>query len=204
MRRRRRALVYWAVTLALAVGSGATVARLFSEAEAAAARYGSLREVPVVVRAVQAGEVIHPEDVEQRSLPAAFVPDGEVAVDSVGRTAVVTLVPGEVVLANRVAPRGQRGAAALIPAGWRALAVPAGPGGRPRMKRGDRVDVLATFDPTGQAGAREPTVVVATAALVVDVDDEIDVVTVAVAAGDAPRLAFAIAAASVTLALRTE
>jgi hypothetical protein len=65
---------------------------------------------------------------------------------------------------------------------------------------GDRVDVLATFD-TGATGATgaEPTVVVARDALVVAHAD--DAVTVAVERDIAPRVAYALAAGTITLAL---
>jgi Flp pilus assembly protein CpaB len=197
---RRSPLPFWVLTLGLAAGTGLFVARLVDEASAAATRYGRLRAVPVVVRPVQAGQVVGPADVARRSVPAAFVPAGEVTGDAAGRVALVPLVPGEVLLQARLAPWGLRGAAALLPPGTRALAVPAGPGGRPPLQPGDRVDVLATFE-HGEAEGARPTFAVASGALVVHVDDDDETVTVAVPAGDAPRLAFALTAASVTLAL---
>jgi hypothetical protein len=73
--------------------------------------------------------------------------------------------------------------------------VPGG-AGRPPLRPGDRVDVLATLgDGTGQ------TVAVVLDATVLDVDDERDVVTVAVEPDDAPAVASAVATATVTLAL---
>jgi Flp pilus assembly protein CpaB len=108
--------------------------------------------------------------------------------------ALVPLVPGEVVLASKLAPDGLRGAAALLPAGWRALAVPAGPGGRPPVAVGDHVDVHATQ-------ADGTSVVVAASAVVLAHDHAADALTVAVPADDAPALASAIATGSVTLAL---
>lgn len=198
---RRSRLPFWVLTLGLAAATGLFVARLVEEAAAAAARYGGLRPVPVVLRSVEAGQVIGPADVAHRQVPAAFVPPGEVAREPVGRTALVPLLPGEVLLRARLAPWGLRGAAALLPAGTRALAVPAGPGGRPPLRPGDRVDVLATFERDTEPEGARPTFAVASGALVVAVDDDDETVTVAVPAADAPRLAFAVAAGSVTLAL---
>jgi Flp pilus assembly protein CpaB len=109
--------------------------------------------------------------------------------------ALADLVPGEVVVRSRLAPDGRRGAAALLPEGQRAIAVPGG-AGRPPLRLGDRVDVLATLgDDSGR------TVVVVTGATVLDVDDQRDLVTIAVPPDDAPSVASAVATATVTLAL---
>jgi hypothetical protein len=75
------------------------------------------------------------------------------------------------------------------------MAVPGG-AGRPPLRPGDRVDVLATLgDGSGE------TITVVVDATVLDVDDQSDVVTVAVAPEDAPSVASAVATATVTLAL---
>jgi Flp pilus assembly protein CpaB len=103
------------------------------------------------------------------------------------------LARGEVVTAGRVAPAGVGGLAALLPDGARALAVPIGPG-TPPLRRGDRVDVLATFE------GDEPTFAVASGAAVLAVTRD-KAVTVAVTADEAPRVAFALAQGAITLAL---
>lgn len=197
MRLRRSPLPFWALAVALALATGLTVARLAGEAADRAERLGGLVEVPVASRAVDAGSVVRAADVEVRSLPRALVPSGPVARSAAGRVAVVPLVPGEVVLASKLAPDGLTGVAALVPPGLRALAVDVGEGGLP-LRRGNRVDVLATFDVAG-ADEGPPTFAVATAALVVDARD--GAVTVAVGADEAPRVAFALTSGSVTLAL---
>jgi hypothetical protein len=66
------------------------------------------------------------------------------------------------------------------------------------LEVGDRVDVLATFDP-GVAGDGTPTFAVATGAVVVHVGR--DAATVAVSQAAAPRVAYALAAGTVTLVL---
>ena len=153
------------------------------------------------LRSVEVGSVVRPADVAVRSMPAAFLPEGAVAATSavVGRTVVVTLFRGAAVLGANLAPDGLEGIAALLPAGARALAVPTG-STSVALRRGDRVDVLATFDPP--PAGEEPTFPVAEAALVVDVGPE--AVAVAVAAEEAKRVAYAVAAGVVTLALTAE
>jgi Flp pilus assembly protein CpaB len=193
---RRFPLLYWAAAVSMAVLTAVFVGRVVSAAETRSTRFGALRTVPVVVRAVEAGSVIEPGSWESRAVPSALVPNGELAERPEDRTALVALAPGEVLLAAKVAPTGLRGVAALVGPGERALAVPLG-AGTPPVSRGDTVDVLATFDP--ETAAAEPTFPVAVGARVLSRDDES--VTVAVPARDAPRVAFAIAAGTVTLAL---
>jgi len=97
-------------------------------------------------------------------------------------------------VASKLAPSGRRGPLALVPVGWRAVSVPAGPSGVPPLEAGQRVDVLATTEDLR-------TSVVVESAIVVFVDGETGSVTVAVPRSSAPAVATASAAASVTLAL---
>lgn len=210
MRLRRSPFPFWVLALALAVLTAVTVARLVGTAADRAARLGGLVDVPVVARDVDAGARLRPRDVTRRRLPADAIPRGPVAGSAVGQVTVVPLVAGEVVLASKLAPLGLRGVAARVPPGQRALAVPVDHGGL-ALRPGNRVDVLATFDvapdqvgplappPDAAATAGPPTFPVASAALVVDVGA--DTVTVAVTAAEAPRVAFALARGTVTLAL---
>jgi Flp pilus assembly protein CpaB len=148
--------------------------------------------VPVARRSIRAGAVLRTSDIEFRDMPRAFLPSGTVAARSVGRTVVVPISAGEVLLASKLAPDGLHGVAALLRDGERALAVPVG-AGTPPLELGDQVDVLATA-PDGA-----DTVVAAHGARVVGLDDR--AVTVAIDAVDAPGVAAALAAATVTLAL---
>ena len=211
MRLRRSPLPFWALAVALSLATGIGVARLAGDAAARADRLGGLVDVPVAARRIAAGAVVRPADVEVRSLPSALVPSGRLARSPVGRVAVVPLAPGEVVLAAKLAPDGLTGVAALVPPGHRALAVPVEAGSL-ALRPGHRVDVLATLELGGADGRGAdgggagvapadvaPTFPVATAALVVDADD--DAVTVAVTPDEAPRVAFALARGTVTLAL---
>jgi Flp pilus assembly protein CpaB len=197
----RSPLAYWVAVVALAAFTAFTVAGQVDRAGAQVTRYGHLRPVVVATRAVEVGAVVRPADVLVRAMPAAFLPEGAVTATGsvVGRTVVVPLFRGSAVLAAHLAPDGLEGVAALLPAGARAVAVPTGPASVP-LRRGDRVDVLATFDPP--PAGEEPTFAVAEAAPVVDVGPE--AVTVAVAPEEAKRVAYAVAAGVVTLALTAE
>jgi Flp pilus assembly protein CpaB len=197
----RSPLAYWVAVVALAAFTAITVAGQVGEAGAQAARYGPLRPVVTATRAVEVGSVLRAADVTVRPMPAAFLPEGAVAAtaDVVGRTVVVPLFQGAPVVAANVAPEGLEGLAALLPPRTRAVAVPAG-AESVAVRRGDRVDVLATFDPPPLG--EEPTFPVAEAALVVDVGPE--AVAVAVPAEDTARVAYAVAAGVVTLALTAE
>lgn len=191
---RRSSFSWWVGVLLVAALTGAVVRTSLARSSALLDELGPLRPVPVVVRPVAVGEVVGDGDVEVGRRPSSMIPSGITTVDSVvGRVALVPLLAGEVVAASKLAPDGLRGAAALLPDGMRALAVPAGPGGRPPLSVADRVDVLVTV--------ADSTVVVAAGAVVLALDDESDAVTVAVPADEAPAVASAIATGTITLAL---
>lgn len=197
----RSPLVYWVAVVALACLTATTVSGLVGRAGAQAARFGNLRSVVVATGDLKAGAVVGSGDVALRSVPAAFLPEAAVrsASEAVGRTVVVPLFRGATVVAANLAPDGLSGLVALLPAGARAVAVPTGVESVP-LRRGDRVDVLATFDPPPVG--EDPTFPVAEAALVVDVGPE--AASVAVAPEEASRVAYALAAGRVTLAVTGE
>lgn len=198
---RRSSVAWWGAAAALVLVTALVVRTSVVRSAGLADRYGALRTVPVVAVAVDAGAVVDERAVRMERRPGATVPRGVASAGDVaaGRAALVPLVPGEVLLSARLAPRGLRGAAALLPPGMRAVAVPAGPAGRPPADVGDRVDVVATIAGVGDAGT--PTVVVAAGALVVAIDAESDSVTIAVTPEELPAVVFAITAGTVTLAL---
>lgn len=185
--------LYWgpAVVVAVAVGWLATV--VVDRATADVRALGPWVDVPVAARAVEAGEVLGAGDVAWRRLPSGVLPEGGEAFpgDPTGRTTLVPLVRGEVVLRSNVAPEGLRGLAALVPVGMQAVPVPVAVP-VPGLRRGDRVDVLVV----GEGEAAE---VVAVGALVLEPGD--DAVVVAVAAEEAPVVASAAAGSVVVLAL---
>ncbi|HVF32151.1 MAG TPA: hypothetical protein VM933_03840 [Acidimicrobiales bacterium] len=187
---------WWAVVAVLGATTLVVVRSGLVASSGAAARWGPVRAVPVVVAPVAAGDPVPAAAVVVSDRPDRTVPRGDaVATAWAGRTALVPLLAGEVVLTSKLAPAGLRGAAALLPEGARALSVPAGPGGRPPVSIGDTVDLLVTLADTGES------VVVAADAVVLFVDREADAVTIAVPADEAPAVASAVATGAVTLAL---
>lgn len=153
-------------------------------------------DVAVVRHDRSAGAVLEGGDVALERRPVAHLPDGAVREDVTGRTLRADVRAGEVLVVDRVSGEGQRGPAALVPDGWRAVAVPVFEATVP-ARPGDLVDVIASFDPS--IVARDPTLVVASDAVVVAVAD--DAVTVAVPRSRATEVAFALANGIVSLAL---
>lgn len=217
---------YWLLACALAGLAGLVVSGAVDAAAATRRRLGTTVSVYVTTRAVVAGDVLDDGDLRRADVPVAFLPDATVVEEPVGHAPLVGLLPGEVVVEEKLAPYGRKGVAAVLPAGARAVAVPVGTV-RPPLEVGDRVDVLASFtsdhEPVDGGGAAPepedgedpdddddegsgavegdppPTFPVAVAALVLDVGD--DVVTVAVTPAESPRVAYAVAAGTVALAL---
>ena len=175
---------------------GSLVHRTTAAASEVTARLGRTTVVAVARRPVSAGATIAPGDIVMTARPAAHLPDGAVTDDPTGETATHALHRGEVVVALRVAGGGRSGPAALVPEGWRAVAVPVVDAPVP-ARPGDHVDVIASFDPT--LVDRDPSLVVAADAVVVDVDDE--AITVAVPRSRVTDVAFALTNGIVTLAL---
>jgi pilus assembly protein CpaB len=195
----RSPLAFWVVVGLLALVTASVVARLVGRADDLAGRYGPLRPVVVAARPVERGTELAREDLAVREVPSGFLPEGAFGSvgEALGRIPVAPLVAGQVVLGGHLAPDGLSGVAALLPPGTRAVAVPAS-GAQALVRRGDLVDVLATFEPS-VAGGGEPTLAVATDAMVVDVGT--DTATVAVTPEAARALAFAVSHGTITLAV---
>ena len=184
------------LALVVAVLVGALVHRTMADAAAVTARLGRTAEVAVAARAVGAGETLEPGDITMEPRPVAHLPDGAVTTDPTGAAVRQGLSVGEVVVRARLAGRGREGPAALVPEGWRAVSIPVVDAPLP-ARPGDRVDVVAAFDPT--LVERNASLVVAADGLVVDVAD--DAVTVAVPRSRVTEVAFALANGIVSLAL---
>ncbi|HEX4903379.1 MAG TPA: SAF domain-containing protein [Acidimicrobiales bacterium] len=184
------------VAALLALACGTVVLRLTEQAEAATARYGATATAWVARTDLTPGDRIGDDDVALEPRPAAFVPAGAVEDDPTGRRVVDAVGEGEVLGEHRLAGGDRRGVAALVPDGWRALAIPAVDAALP-VEVGQRVDVLAAAD-TGDRGPAGT--VVAEDGIVVHVADDATV-TVAVAGEDAVRLVAALAGGYVSLAL---
>ncbi|MEA2702185.1 MAG: pilus assembly protein CpaB [Actinomycetota bacterium] len=199
----RSPLAYWAMVGALALFTGLVAARAVRTADSLTARYGPLRPVLFATHRLDPGAEVGAADVVVRQVPGSMAPADALASteSAVGRTVVVAVLAGLPVMGGHLGASGLRGVAALLPPGSRAVAVPNGGAPLPLVP-GDTVDVLATFDPSGDpagAAGAEPTFPVARGALVVDVGD--DSATVAVGPQEAARVAFAVTTGVVTLAL---
>lgn len=196
----RRPPLRHVVAAALALFVGLTVHRTTTSAVDRAAALGDTVEVIVVQRSRGAGATLGGDDVTREPRPRAHVPDGAVTgskiVSVTGRALRSAVAAGEVLVTDRLAGEGRTGPAALVPRGWRAMAIPFIETPVPAAP-GDLVDVIASFDPSLVEG--DPSVVVAERAVVVDVDD--DAITVAVTRSRATHVAFALANGIVTLAL---
>lgn len=192
----RRPPLRLVLTVVLAAACGLLAFRSTARAEAAASRYGDHVAVWTAAAALEPGDVIDPADVRADRRPAAFVPEGAVDDDPTGRLVAGALGPGEVVVDLRLAGGDRRGAAGLVPEGWRAVAVPALDAELP-VEVGQRVDVIAAVDPAGTGAVGS---VVAEDGVVVHVADDATV-TVAVPASRASRVVAALASGYVALAL---
>ncbi|MGQ0617359.1 MAG: Flp pilus assembly protein CpaB [Acidimicrobiia bacterium] len=194
------------VRLTVAVSTAAMAAVVTGSASADAERsrqqWGEAETVAVATRRLAAGETVPADAVTHTRWPRAMVPSGT-ATDPAGRMATATIVAGEAFLDERLAPGGLGGLAALVPAGWRALAVPLPSTAALPLAPGDVVDLLATFGTVAAGTAGEdgpPTVTVARAGRVLAGDERS--VTVAVPVDAAGPVAFALTAGTVVPALR--
>jgi Flp pilus assembly protein CpaB len=210
---------------ALAAATALTVVSLVDAAATARRRWGRTHPVAVAARDLSPGDVVESGDYEVRELPEAALPPAARAGDAesplAGAVVRHPILAGEAIVADRLAPGGSTGAAALVPPGARAVAVPLGPAGAPPLAVGDLVDVLAVV-PTGAVdlgaddrggrggdggsggdggagGGGEPAFPLVEGATVVDAAE--DAVTVAVPGADAPRVAWALSNGAVVLAL---
>jgi Flp pilus assembly protein CpaB len=213
VRARRLATRPWvrrAAVAVLALVTGLVVASLVRSGDAARRDWGTTRPVAVATRDLAAGDVLAADAVAVRDLPRALVPAAALAAaPAAGAVVRQPIASGEALVAARLAPDGLQGAAALVPAGHRAVAVPIGPSGAPPLGPGDLVDVLAVVSaaPTssGESAAaltsvdRPPAFPLVERAAVVAVED--DTVSVGVPEDDAPGVAFALTQGAVVLAL---
>lgn len=184
------------LTAALACLAAIVVFRITSQAAATSDALGERVEVWVADEAVPAGSSLSRDEVSAQEWPVAFVPDGPVTDDPVGRTTRTDIAAGEVLIRNRIAGEDGTGPAALIPDGWRAVAVPTFDAAPP-VQPGQLVDVVVSIE--GAEGPGTPGVLVENA-VVIDVSDT-NVVSVAVPARAAPTVASATILGVVTLTM---
>ncbi|MGH3849532.1 MAG: Flp pilus assembly protein CpaB [Pseudonocardiaceae bacterium] len=192
----RSPAAYWLGAVILAAGTGLTASRIVGSARLSASLYGPLRTMVVATGSLPVGSVVSADNLTEKRVPSSALPPGSLAsLDAViGQTVVVPLLAGVPVVKANLAPNGLSGVAALLAPGKRAVAIaldqPA-----PPLRKGDFVDVLATFDDKESVSG----LVIADAVSVVDVGTESEAVTVAVSPSEATDIAFAIANAVVTV-----
>ena len=196
----RRALV-----VVIAVVTGLAVAGTIQAAAHARQRWGETRQVAVARHDLAPGDLVEPDDVEMRELPQVAVADDTLTEAPGGAVVRHPVSEGEPLVATRLGPEGVTGVPGLVPEGHRAIAIPVGPLGRPPLRVGDQVDVLAVIPSEadlhghGDAHTTEPAVPLAEHALVVDVTDE--AVTVAIPTALTPTVAYAATQSALVLAL---
>lgn len=197
---RRQPVLFWALAGLAGLTAYVSVAAALEQTTAGAAAYGELVPVLVATGDLSPGDALDDATSEVRSLPAALVPAGALRALPEDRTVRDAVVAGEAIVGARLAPDGAVGIAARLDPDERAVAVPTDHH-RPPFEVGQRVDVLATIDPT-LAGGRGPTAPVASGARILDVDES--GITVAVHVDDAARLATAMTTSVVTVVVAPE
>jgi Flp pilus assembly protein CpaB len=195
---RRRPRLRTALTVTIALLCGLAVAGTVDQAERARAAWGSSRAVLVATEDLGAGERLDAGNTRVVSQPTSLVPGGALAAVPADARITVPVLEGEIVREERLAPAGASPAAARLPRGARAMAIPVEAGTTPPLVVGDRVEVLVALAPEA-AGGGPPGFALATDVPVVGVSEA--AVTIAVGRDVAPRLAVAFGQGAVTLAL---
>lgn len=159
----RRPLVYWSAVTLLVVITAVGVTRQSDRQRGLEEVYGELRQVPVAVTLVRAGEPLNAAAVRWEPRPAGAVPPGAANELGEGAVAAAAIYPGEVVHAERVAGLSG-GLSSRLPPGVVAVSVPTDYG-VPPVRPGDSVSLVAVFDsfateavPAAQTVARRATV----------------------------------------------
>lgn len=186
---RRSSLVSLAIAMTAAGLAGLLTAQLLSSAAVARDRWGDVVDVDVVARDLRPGEVVTARHLRSEPRPRHLVPASALdAAAVVGRVAVAPIVEGEPIVEERVSSD-------LVPDGWRAIAIPPpASGAHPDVYPGDAIEVL-------DVGATDVESVTASEGIVVAVRDRDSMVTVAVPAEAAGRVAYAAVAGSAVIAL---
>jgi pilus assembly protein CpaB len=151
-----RIRIFLVLVLALTAG-GAFAFGTYRYIQQAPAVGDGVATKPVIVAAVnlQLGAELRPEDLRIVSWPANAVPASAFgsADQVVGRGLIQSVVENEPILPNKLAPKGAgAGLPPVIPAGMRALSVRVNDvvGVAGYVLPGNRVDVVATVNPTQQ------------------------------------------------------
>lgn len=167
----------------LAIGLASTVLVTLAVVGLAGRDHAVTTEVLVARRDVPAGVPLSSDDVTMQPRPADDLPVDAVTGEALGRTSLVGLAAGEVVLERRLAPGGIGAVASLVAPGAVGVWLP--PAGiTTELAVGDRLDLLV-LAPTGTDTA-------VVGAPVIGVDDQ--GVTVAVPETIAPNVVEAVVA----------
>lgn len=184
----RRALRTRSLALVLAIAAGLLTHGQWLRGQQLRNDWGPRRTVLVATRDLNAGDPLDTSTIRTAELPATAVPGRAVERVEAGRRAVRSVTVGEVLVDDDVAPAASGPLAARLPAGHTGVAVVLADDA-PAIGPGDVVDVVAApeqFVDVAAAGSGEATVV-ARSAVVLDVRE--DSVTLAVADGEATRVA---------------
>lgn len=140
---RRRAPFYLAAAFLLAILAGLAA---FAFLDGIRQQTVPTGQAPVVNQAIRPGDVLTADSVEVRSVPAGILPDGALTEMSqaLGRTAVVPIAAGEVLLSGKLNPEGGGGLSSRLPDGRWAMVLPSGwlLSPVPEIAAGDRIDLL--------------------------------------------------------------
>ncbi|MGV3758399.1 MAG: SAF domain-containing protein [Actinomycetota bacterium] len=196
---RRHPRAWWLVTGAAALTAGLLASSVVGRAEAARQAWGETAEVVVATRDLSPGDRLDAGALAIERRPLATVPGSALTELPEGRVAAAAIVEGEVVVAERLAGEGLDGVPALLPPGTRAVAIPADPSLTPPVDVGDRVDLVVALAALPEGSASPPGFTLVADALVVAVTES--AVSIAVSRDDTSRVAVALGAGSVTLAL---
>ncbi|MFP5257038.1 MAG: SAF domain-containing protein [Acidimicrobiia bacterium] len=196
---RRHPRLWWLVAAASALAAGLLTSSVVARAEAARRAWGDTVAVVVATRDLAPGDRLGTGALTIEHRPLAAVPRSALTALPRDRVAASTIVAGEVLVAERVAGEGVDGAAALLPPGMRAMAIPADPSVTPPVAVGDRVDLVVALVAPAEGSGSPPGFTLVADAVVVAVAEA--AVTVAVPRDDTSRVAVALGAGAVTLAL---
>ncbi|MEI7593200.1 MAG: SAF domain-containing protein [Actinomycetes bacterium] len=139
----------WLLAAGLALAAAAIVASTANDAATTVAALGTTRSVRVARHDLDIGDVIGRDDFEFREWPVGDLPHDVAELDPVGQVVVATIVAGEIISSRRLGPHGISGLAALVPDGFRAIAIPI-EGTGTQVRVGDRVDM---FNPKSDTDA---------------------------------------------------
>jgi len=203
-----RVLLLRAAALAVGLVTAVTVARGLTALRDQEAAYGALHPIVVARHDLPVGHRITAGDLTTRRVRGESpVRDGLRSTgDAAGRVVVVTVLRGNPLSTRHLAPHGRDGRDGVVPAGRRAMRVVVE--ASTRAEPGELVDLYATFDPQVVGEDAEPTLTVARAVPVIEVDAaETDGqagalgLTVLVSPEEAKRLAFSAATGTLAAAL---